>query len=153
MGNQQAAFYYGLNYDATNDSGFFDDEVFGENEEKKKQVNTAVIPVENSVVENVESSKVDRIINSKQSLKGNKASFTKSRSIEIVQNKENNNTMTTTKSRPILVKRQNNPLASEDINEINEDSFEKHKKTLPMSILKQKHTNQTHLSALSVILG
>lgn len=28
MGNQQAAFYYSLNYEDSNDSGFFDDEIF-----------------------------------------------------------------------------------------------------------------------------
>lgn len=134
MGNQQQGGYssYNLNYDATNDSGFFDDEVF-ENELKRR---TKMGVFERTSIENYDE---DDLVADRNNYKKFEAKqrFPKSKSIEIVQQKESK------------LKIQPKPrLAGLEIDEKMEDSQNK-KSSLPMRILTDK-TNQNSQTLISV---
>lgn len=136
MGNQQQGYSsYNLNYDATNDSGFFDDEVF-ENELKRR---TKMGVFERTSIENYDE---DALVADRNNYKKFEAKqrFPKSKSIEIVQQKESK------------LKIQPKPrLTGLEIDEKMEDSQNKQKSSLPMRILTDK-TNQNSQTMISVSL-
>ena len=136
MGNQQQGYSsYNLNYDATNDSGFFDDEVF-ENELKRR---TKMGVFERTSIENYDE---DALVADRNNYKkfDAKQRFPKSKSIEIVQQKESQ------------LKIQPKPrLTGLEIDEKMEDSQNKQKSSLPMRILTDK-TNQNSHNMISVSL-
>ena len=129
MGNQQAAFYYSLNYETTNDSGFFDDEVFDENKQNEKSLENE--DISNNKNNNDENEGFKKI--------GNKQ-IPKSKSIEIEKKP--------TQSKAILPRSKALALTRpDDIEEKIEETFSKlNLATRPMQIQKVKHITDDHIS-------
>ncbi len=126
MGNQQAAFYYSLNYEGNNDSGFFDDEVF--DAEAKKPVEI-VKAVENEDVQ-VDGSDFKTL--GKQ--------FPKSKSIEIVKKEKSRSVKRAIDLKPDIFDEK-----------IEDALINKPKPTLPMRILKE-NADRTVISVIKRFL-
>lgn len=117
MGNQQAAFYYSLNYETTNDSGFFDDEVFDESKQQRLNEDSS----------NNEQDAGFKKIGNKQ--------IPKSKSIEI--EKKSSNTTRIKKTRPDDIDEK----IEDKLSKLNLA------KTRPMPIKKEKHlVSDDHIS-------